>query len=251
MRLTHGSDAVSGESPRTASNPPDGGNADDGPFCGQCGEPSSPDSVHCSRCAALLPDSDSSIRDWAAVESENAGETVGRRWWTLLGIVAVLVAVGVGWTIVRVTEPEPQELAATEAAQAALSAFDRLENAQDVDGLRNLAPVGVAGVAAITRSLAQLDSDDGTRPRLDGYRTLFRGIAALGHLSERHLAEWSPAKQRIQTGLGEVVRHDPLAGLLQSRGSMAVDSVQDLVDEEERRVRAATEERRLETEAKR
>lgn len=218
--------------------------ADDiGPPCGQCGRISELDCVFCQTCGSLLPDPDPNpIFTQAGGTDESGARRLGVRVVASTVMLIALVAATV-LVVLRATEPEPEERLAEDSSHRALTLLKSFSAAQTLDQAREISPAGQTALAPIVEMLPRLSSDNDTRPRLDAYRSFFRGVASLEYLHRSQIQEWGKTRQLITSSLRELAADDPLTGALTSLGRVAIDNIQDQVDEIQR-TRGVREEQR-------
>lgn len=206
------------------------------PMCGQCGHINGIDRVYCQECGSLLPDADPEPSHVFANSDRTVKKGSKRAWFRV--VIAIVLAVSavatVGLAIMRATEPEPEEQLADQSSHRALAIFDSMNESQTLGQVREISTAGTNALAPIVEMLPRLSSDNDTRSRLDAYRSLFRGMASLNHLEESRLLEWGKTRQLISSSLRELAVDDPMTGALTSQGHIAMDSIQDQVDEIER-----------------
>jgi hypothetical protein len=205
-------------------------------MCGQCGTISELDGTFCQSCGSLLPDPDLTPSRKLAYSDQSANQPSERAWllkWITGFVVASVVAAG-GLTTLRAAQPEPEEKLAEDSSHRALTLLKSLSEARTLRQARELYDAGTAALSPVVEMLPRLSSDNGTRPRLDAYRSLFRGLASLEHLHRSRPLEWSRSRHQITASLHGLAADEPLTGLLSSQGQVAVDNLQDQFDEFER-----------------
>lgn len=225
---THGQSANPGQTATAPSR-----------ICGECGEQGRPECTYCQECGHLLPDP--ALGTVVTYSTDTGGRTnPTHKWIWLSATLAVLLTIltAAWWTVQRVTEPQPQEILAATSFTKAQAILTEIRESKNLAQLRETAADGEAALAPIEEMLLEISSDNDTRPRLDSYRSLFRGIALLSHVTEDQLAEWSGANQAIQAGMNGLADDDPMGGALRSRGVAATDAIQDQIDALERADRA-------------
>lgn len=207
--------------------------------CGQCGRLNEVDCASCSTCGSLLPDPDANQNSTYSGGTDEV-ESRPARLRVVLSILLVLCAVAsVVLAIHRATTPDPEEQLAEESAHRALAVLKSLSETQTLDQTRDISSAAKIALSPVVEMLPRLSSNNETRPRLDAYRSLFRGVASLDHLHRDQLLEWGKARQTISSSLGELAAGDPMTGVLTSQGRIALDAIQDQVDQSER-IRSVT-----------
>lgn len=204
------------------------------PRCGQCGRPSDIGRLFCQECGSLLPDPGKGRVFTYSGCPEEAGKKRTWLWVSVATILLISVSAAVALVVYRATQPEPEEQLAEESSQRALTIFKSLRKAKTLRAARATSVAGESARIPVASMLSRLGSANETRPRLDAYRSLFRGVASLTRVRRDQLQEWDRTKQLISASLSGLASVDPLTGMLTSQGRMAIDAVQDLVDELER-----------------